>query len=166
MYVGPTNVAQITHPSFVRELNGASDDWLKYCWNNCDQDIKTTVIKTLKQLWSKTLKQLWSDIKTTVIKTLKAGINIKHFGLLALWGQWLMEPTGPTGKVICMNHWPWVLADHSHIVMHLISMLYTFYTQVPMSCNFHKMVCNVNDEYRYSVENWLHYGCGRFNQFV
>ena len=61
---------------------------------------------------------------------------------------WVTCPVGPVvdgtyWPVICMNHWPWILAGHSHIVMHLISMLYTFYTQVPLSCNFNRMVHNV-----------------------
>ena len=43
-----------------------------------------------------------------------ARVNIKHFGLLTLWGQRLMEPTGPTEQVICITPWPWVLAGHSH----------------------------------------------------
>ncbi|KAL5475373.1 hypothetical protein EMCRGX_G025181 [Ephydatia muelleri] len=32
------------------------------------------------------------------LEALHSGVNIKHFGLLALWGQWLMEPTGPVNR--------------------------------------------------------------------
>ena len=44
-----------------------------------------------------------------------SGVNIKHFGLLALWGQRLMEPTGPAGQVSCTTHWPLLLICHSKI---------------------------------------------------
>ena len=32
------------------------------------------------------------------LEALHSGVNIKHFGLLALWGQWLMEPTCPVNR--------------------------------------------------------------------
>ena len=75
-----------------------------------------------------------------------AGVHTKHFGLLALWGLGLMEPTGPTEQVICITPWPWVLAGHSHIVMHLISI------HVPYNVHTH----SVYDEIIRDV-------CGSFN---
>ena len=56
-----------------------------------------------------------------------------------------MEPTGPTEQVICITPWPWVLAGHSHIVMHLIS--------IPCTHFIHTVF----------MMNTIREGCGSFN---
>ena len=68
-------------------------------------------------------------------------VYTKHFGLFALWGLRLMEPTGPIEQVICITPWPWVLAGHSHIVMHLISIPCTHFIHTVFMMNTIRDVC-------------------------
>ena len=60
-----------------------------------------------------------------------SGVNIKHFGLLALWGQWLMKPTGPTGKVILYV----ALQVHFTVARIIACYLYPLEYKIHWSCS-------------------------------
>ena len=54
-----------------------------------------------------------------------AGVNIKHYGLLALWGLRLTEPTGPTEQVICITPWPGWPFTYMYTYLYTVFMMNT-----------------------------------------
>ena len=68
-------------------------------------------------------------------KLMETRVNIKHFGLLALWGQWLMEPRVYWPHRASNLHDPLALVidwPFTHLLNSI--MLYTF-TQVNSNCH-------------------------------